>query len=53
MFIWGTIKLVVISIGIVKIRSTNGTIRLLRNVRHVLDLNRNLISLGILDDAGY
>ena len=35
----------VIGIGTVKIRSTDGTIRLLRNLRHVPDLKRNLISL--------
>ena len=43
----------VIGIGTVKIGSTDGIVRLLRNVLLVPDLKRNLIYLGVLDDAGY
>ena len=43
----------VIGIETVKIRSTNGTVRFLRNVKHVPNLKRNLISLGVLDDVRY
>ena len=44
-------EVVFICIRTVKIRSTDGTVRFLRNVLHVPDLKRNLISLGVLDDA--
>ena len=43
----------VIGIRTVKTKSTDGTIRLLRNMWHEPDLKRNLISLGVLDDVGY
>ena len=31
----------------------DGVVRVLSNVRHVPDLRKNLISLGVLDDLGY
>ena len=40
------------TIGI-KIRIYDGIVRTLSNVRHVLDLKKNLISLGTLDSNGY
>ncbi|KAL8471904.1 hypothetical protein ACS0TY_029223 [Phlomoides rotata] len=40
-------------IGSVRIRMFNGVIRVLRNVRYVPDLIRNLISLGMFDSMGY
>ena len=43
----------VIGIGIVKIMMFDGVVRILSNVRHVLDLRKNLISLGVLDNLGY
>ena len=43
----------VIGIGTVKIKMFDGVVRVLSNVRHVLDLRKNLISLGVLDDLGY
>ena len=43
----------IIGIGIVKIKMFDGVVRFLSNVRRVLDLRKNLISLGVLDDLGY
>ena len=43
----------VIGIGTVMIKMFDGVVRVLSNVRHVLDLRKNLISLGVLDDLGY
>ena len=43
----------VIRIGTVKIKIFDGVVRVLSNVRHVPDLRKNLISLGVLDDLGY
>ena len=31
----------------------DGVVRVLSNVRHVLELRKNLISLGVLDDLCY
>ncbi|GAB2275344.1 hypothetical protein Dimus_039125 [Dionaea muscipula] len=42
----------VYGIGNIPLKLTNGSTILLTKVRHVPDLRRNLISLGILDDAG-
>ena len=43
----------VIGIGTVKIKMFDGVVRVLSNVRHVPNLRKNLISLGLLDDLGY
>ena len=43
----------VIGIGTVKIKMFDGVVRVLSNVRHVLELRKNLISLGVLDDLCY
>ena len=43
----------VIGIGTVKIKMFDGVVRVLSNVRHIPDLRKNLISLGVLDDLGY
>ena len=43
----------VIGIGNVSLKLYNRTIREVKQVRHVPDLKRNLISLGMLDQAGY
>lgn len=40
-------------IGFIKIRMYDGTTQTLKHVRHVPDLKKNLISLGILDSSDY
>eukprot|EP01018_Ginkgo_biloba_P027656 Gb_41806 [translate_table: standard] len=42
-----------VGIGSVKIRMFDGIVRTLTEVRHVPELKKNLISLGVLDSAGY
>ncbi|KAH9763957.1 hypothetical protein KPL70_001353 [Citrus sinensis] len=42
----------VIGRGTIKLKMLDGTIRELPNVRHIPDLKRNLISLGMLDKMG-
>ena len=42
-----------IGIGPIKIRMHDGIVRTLSNIQHVLDLKKNLISLGTLDSNGY
>ena len=42
-----------IGIGIVKIKMHDGIIRALTKVRHVLELKKNLISIGIMDGKGF
>ncbi|KAI4363876.1 hypothetical protein MLD38_020041 [Melastoma candidum] len=43
----------VVGSGTVRVRMHDGVIRTLSNVRHVPDLRKNLISLGVLDAHGY
>jgi hypothetical protein len=43
----------IVGIGTIKIRMHDGIVRTLTNVRHMLDLKKNLISLGTLDSLGY
>ena len=43
----------VIGIGSVRLKMSDGIIRELDNVRHIPELKRNLISLIMLDKAGY
>ena len=43
----------VIRIGNIKVKMFDGVIRMLCDVRHVLDLRKNLISLGTLHDNGF
>ena len=43
----------VAGIGIVHIKMFDGVVRTLGDVKHVLDLKRNLISLSTLDTKGY
>jgi hypothetical protein len=40
----------VIGIGIMKIKMFDGVVRVFEDVRHISDLRKNLISLGVLDD---
>ena len=42
-----------IGIGTVKIKMHDGIIRTLTEVRHVLELKKNLISIGIMDGKGF
>lgn len=42
----------IIGIGNVSLKLHNGSIRVIKQVRHVPDLKRNLISLGMLDQIG-
>uniref|UniRef100_A0A2N9J8T4 CCHC-type domain-containing protein n=1 Tax=Fagus sylvatica TaxID=28930 RepID=A0A2N9J8T4_FAGSY len=43
----------VIGISTMKIKIFDGVVRVFEDVRHILDLRKNLISLGVLDDLGY
>lgn len=43
----------IIGIGNIRLKLYDGTIKELKQVRFVLDLKRNLISLGMLDQMGY
>ena len=43
----------IVGIGSVKIQMFDGNIRMLTNVRHIPDMKRNLISLGMMDSKGY
>ena len=43
----------VVGMGDVQILLPNGSVWLLEKVRHILDLRRNLISVGQLDDEGH
>ena len=43
----------IIGIDTVKIKMFDGIVRVLSNVRHVLYLKKNLISLRVLEDLGY
>ena len=41
-----------IGIGTIKIKMFDGVVRVLGNAKHVLELSKNLISLGALDSLG-
>ena len=43
----------VIDMDSVRIKTHDGSVTILLNVRHVLELRRNLISLEMLDDYGF
>ena len=47
------IELDIVGKGEVQLRTVNGTVWKLKNVRHVPGLKRNLISIGQLDDEGF
>lgn len=53
MFVGNNITYNVVGIGNVTFKTYDGVMRTLANPRHILDLQRNFISLGILDGAGY
>jgi hypothetical protein len=43
----------VVGIGSIRIKMFDGSIKILNDVRHVLEKRKNLISLGVLDIGGY
>ena len=43
----------VVGIGSIRIKMFDGTVKILTDVRHVLDIKKSLISLGFLDRGGY
>jgi hypothetical protein len=43
----------VVGIGSIRIKMFDGTVKILTDVRHVPELRKNLISLGVLDTGGY
>ena len=43
----------IIGMRIIKIKMFDGVVRTLEKVRHILDMKKNLISLGTLDSKGY
>ena len=43
----------VVGIGTMRIKMYDGVVRTLSDVRHVPDLKKNLLSLGIFDSQGY
>ena len=42
-----------ISMGDVRLETSNGIVLILKNVKHILDIRMNLISIGKLDDEGF
>ena len=42
-----------ISIGSIQIRMHNGTVRTLIEVRRILELKKNLVSMGAMDSKGF
>nr|GEU39688.1 retrovirus-related Pol polyprotein from transposon TNT 1-94 [Tanacetum cinerariifolium] len=46
-------ELKIIGIGSITVKMHDGTVRTIRDVRHVEGLKKNLLSLGQLDDLGY
>ena len=50
MYLVDGIAMDVVGMGDVRILLSNGSVWLLEKVRHILDLRRNLISVGQLDD---
>lgn len=43
----------VVGKGVTRLKMFDGTFKELRDVKHVLELKRNLISIGMLDKMGY
>jgi hypothetical protein len=43
----------IVGVGSVQIKMHDGTVRTLKDVRHVPEVIKNLISLGVLDSVGY
>jgi hypothetical protein len=43
----------VVGIGSIQIKMFDGSVKILTDVRHVPELRKSLISLGVLDIGGY
>jgi hypothetical protein len=43
----------IIGMGTIKIKMSDGVVRTLEDVRHILNMKKNLILLGTLDSKGY
>ena len=43
----------IVGIGSVKIQMFDGKVRTLNSIRHIPDMRKNLISLGVLDTNGH
>jgi hypothetical protein len=52
-FMGNNVAYKIVGIGAVRIMMHDGTVKTLKNVRHVPNLKRNLIFLGTLDTFGY
>jgi hypothetical protein len=52
-FMGNGIRCKTVGVGSIRIRMSDGIVRELTNVRYVLELKSNLISLGVLDSCGY
>jgi hypothetical protein len=52
-FMGNNVAYKIVGIGAVRIMMHDGTVKTLKNVRHVPNLKRNLIFLGTLDTLGY
>jgi hypothetical protein len=52
-FMGNDISCKIVGIGSIRIKMYDGSIRTLTDVRHVPELRKNLISLGVLDSTGY
>ena len=44
---------IIIGMGTIKVKMSDGVVRTLEEVRHIPDMKKNLISLGTLDSKGY
>jgi hypothetical protein len=49
----GIVYMQAVGIGSIRIKMFDGSIKILTDVRHVPELRKNLISLGVLYDGGY
>jgi len=52
-FMGNDISCKIVGIGSIRVKMYDGIVRTLTNVRHVPELKKNLISLGVLDFGGY
>ena len=53
MFMVNNVSCQTVGMGNIRIKMYDNTIRTLTSVRHVPELKKNLISLGVLDSDGY
>ena len=53
MFMGNNMSCQTVGMGDIRIKMYDNTVRTLTSVRHVPDLKKNLISLGVLDSDGY